>query len=298
MSQFPPSQPHPIAEPPPQQTSGLAIAALVVGILGVVTFCSPIGLVALILGIVALGQIGGEDSRVGGRGMAIAGIILGTISLLLGIVALMIGMMLPALGAARTTARQMQNNTQIRGVHQALVMYAQGNQSNFPGLSGRGEATTLTDGSVAGRLQVLLDNNYFTGEYLVSPSESLTPGQPGVPLRASNYSYALLEISEPGGRRDEWRETLNTEAVAISDRNAGDANDVYSVHTSSHEGWRGAVGYNDNHVVFESTHVVPTKYGHYPAHRADHLFVPAGTDDAWMVHGDGGPERSALEPTP
>ncbi|MEM6757438.1 MAG: prepilin-type N-terminal cleavage/methylation domain-containing protein, partial [Planctomycetota bacterium] len=41
------------------------------------------------------------------------------------IIALLIGILLPALGAARRTARQMQSNTQVRGIHQSQVMYAQ-----------------------------------------------------------------------------------------------------------------------------------------------------------------------------
>ncbi|MEM1098036.1 MAG: prepilin-type N-terminal cleavage/methylation domain-containing protein [Planctomycetota bacterium] len=60
------------------------------------------------------------------------------------IIALLIGILLPALGAARRTARQMQNNTQTRGIHQGMVVFAQGNKSGggdgfFPGLTSRGQ---------------------------------------------------------------------------------------------------------------------------------------------------------------
>jgi hypothetical protein len=57
-----------------QRTSVMAIIALVLGILG----CIPgLGLLAIILGIIALVRIGGSNGRLGGRGLAIAGIILG-----------------------------------------------------------------------------------------------------------------------------------------------------------------------------------------------------------------------------
>lgn len=69
--------------PQPQQqgVGGLAIASLVLGIIGIVTCCFGVGalfgLVSLIMGIVSLVQ-----GR--GKAMAIVGIVLGSIGLLLG----------------------------------------------------------------------------------------------------------------------------------------------------------------------------------------------------------------------
>ena len=48
------------------------------------------------------------------------------------IIALLIGILLPALGAARRTARQMQNSTQVRGIHTGLVLFSQGNTPTTP----------------------------------------------------------------------------------------------------------------------------------------------------------------------
>src|SRR4051794_1661118 len=58
----------------PQRTSGLAIAALITGILGVCLPC-PLGLVSIGLGIAALVQIGNTPG-VGGKALAIIGMIL------------------------------------------------------------------------------------------------------------------------------------------------------------------------------------------------------------------------------
>lgn len=64
----------PYAFPPPQPTNGLAIAAMIVGIVGV---CSPIAILGLVFGMIAKRQI--EERGEAGGGMATAGIVLGWI---------------------------------------------------------------------------------------------------------------------------------------------------------------------------------------------------------------------------
>lgn len=79
----------PLPQPPQWQapapaategTCGSAIAALVLGILGIPLSCVPFGLLAIFLGIYAHGKIEESHGRLGGRGMATAGIVLGVIS--------------------------------------------------------------------------------------------------------------------------------------------------------------------------------------------------------------------------
>ncbi|QDU71543.1 type II secretion system protein [Mucisphaera calidilacus] len=55
------------------------------------------------------------------------------------IIALLIGILLPALGAARRTARQLQNSTQLRGIHQGLVIHAQSNGGWYAGIDNQGD---------------------------------------------------------------------------------------------------------------------------------------------------------------
>ncbi len=55
------------------------------------------------------------------------------------IIALLIGILLPALGAARRSARQMQNNTQLRGIHQGIFTFSQANKGYYAGLDSRGQ---------------------------------------------------------------------------------------------------------------------------------------------------------------
>src|SRR3954462_1873403 len=48
------------------------------------------------------------------------------------IIALLIGILLPALGKARQSARQLKDSTQVRGIQQAMVVWAQNNGDGSP----------------------------------------------------------------------------------------------------------------------------------------------------------------------
>jgi uncharacterized membrane protein len=62
--------------------NGKAIAALVCGIVGLLC-CSPLGIVGLVLGYSAKGEIDRSNGTQRGRGMAVAGIVLGWIAIAL-----------------------------------------------------------------------------------------------------------------------------------------------------------------------------------------------------------------------
>lgn len=72
--------------PPVQKTNGLAVAALVCGIVGFVIFGIILGALALIFGLVALNQINKSGGAQKGRGMAIAGVVLGPLDLIAAII--------------------------------------------------------------------------------------------------------------------------------------------------------------------------------------------------------------------
>lgn len=69
---YPPPYGYPY--PPPKQTNGMAVAAMVLGIVGV---CNPVGILGLIFGMVAKRQIAERGEA--GDGFATAGVVLGWI---------------------------------------------------------------------------------------------------------------------------------------------------------------------------------------------------------------------------
>jgi hypothetical protein len=85
------ASPAPASPATPKSTNGLAIAAMVLGILWIYWIGS---ILALVFGYVAKGQINASGGQQGGKGMAIAGIVLGWVGigfLCIGVVALLLG---------------------------------------------------------------------------------------------------------------------------------------------------------------------------------------------------------------
>ncbi len=81
MTQSPPPPPLPVEYGyayAPRRGNGLAVASLVLGIVGCIPFVT--GLLAIALGIAAMRKT--RDPSVGGKGLAIAGVILGIVSVL------------------------------------------------------------------------------------------------------------------------------------------------------------------------------------------------------------------------
>ncbi len=135
MSQ-PPPPPLPPFEPQPVQaleysaaaprTNGLAIASLVVSIIGLII---PLGgVLGIIFGVVGLKKV--REQGAGGRGLAMAGVIVGCFTTLTTIVG--IAIMVPALNRARINAREIKCMANMRTVGQAVMMYAADNKGYYP----------------------------------------------------------------------------------------------------------------------------------------------------------------------
>jgi len=134
---------------------------------------------------------------------------------------LLVGILLPALGAARRTARQMQSNTQLRGIHQSTIMWAQTN-----------------DGRLSHDVGELLLGNFFTAEYLLSPASGKS-----VPAGFGNW---------PDDQKARWARE-NTDFFLLPNKTETlDPEEVAGFSDPSLTGGDLAVVYGDNHTVWET----------------------------------------------
>lgn len=116
----------------PQKISGLAIASLVLAIVGVVTcvgivVLAPIG---LILGIIAMVQIGRNPQALRGMGMAIAGVVISGIAIL--VIPILAAIALPVLTQARGRAQQTACLSNVKQLSVAMAMYLDDYEDRFP----------------------------------------------------------------------------------------------------------------------------------------------------------------------
>ncbi|MFQ5412510.1 MAG: DUF4190 domain-containing protein [Phycisphaerae bacterium] len=139
----PPTMPY-ATETNQSAKQGLAIAALVCGCVGLVG-CPLVGLAGIVLGIVALVKINRDASRHRGKGLAIGGICTGVGSFFT--MLLLFSILLPAMSSARNQAKRTVCAANLRGLGQAMYLYAQGEPNGeFPDNVGKlvaaGLATT------------------------------------------------------------------------------------------------------------------------------------------------------------
>lgn len=113
------------------KTSGMAIASLVLGVLG---FFGITALVGLILGIVALVKVNRSQGRLAGNGFAIAGICVSAFMLLFCIpfLAVLAGMTLPALSKAKSKAQEIHSINNMRQLVLGVRLYASDHNGQFP----------------------------------------------------------------------------------------------------------------------------------------------------------------------
>jgi hypothetical protein len=118
-----------LASPPsgPVQTSGLAIASLVCGVLGFL--CLP-ALAGVGLGIAALARINKSQGQLGGQGLAIAGICLSGFMVITAPIGA--GLLLPALARAKAKAQRIHCISNLKQIGLGARMYAGDHQEIFP----------------------------------------------------------------------------------------------------------------------------------------------------------------------
>jgi len=104
----------------PTPSSALAIASLILGVIGLLSgwliFGGALGLVGVILGIVALVKV--KNGTASGKGMAIVGIVTGALGMIVAVVVLILGMIgLGMLGDCAEKAVQDSNGNYVCTIH-------------------------------------------------------------------------------------------------------------------------------------------------------------------------------------
>jgi len=117
------------AKPTPARTSIMAVAALVLGILGVVT-CGATALLGLILGIIAMVRVNNSRGSLTGKGTALASVIVSAILLVL--LPLGAALLLPALAAAQQKAQQINCMNNEKQLALAVHVYSGSHADHFP----------------------------------------------------------------------------------------------------------------------------------------------------------------------
>lgn len=107
----------------PARTSGLAVASLVLAVLGFVCILPVIGvLLGLILGIIALISIHRSGGRLAGQGLALAAVIISGAWLLF--VPVLAAILFPLVSQSRQKAQQAQCLSNVKQIGLAIAMYS------------------------------------------------------------------------------------------------------------------------------------------------------------------------------
>ena len=111
------------------KTSGMAVAALVLGILSMFT-CGLTIIPAVILGIVSLVKIGRSGGGLSGTGFAIAGIVVPFT--VMPLMAMLIGIMMPTMARVRHIAFRMICGNNMSDIGKLMLLYAGDYDEKFP----------------------------------------------------------------------------------------------------------------------------------------------------------------------
>jgi hypothetical protein len=118
-----------VAATPAPKTSGLAVTALVLGILGAFT-CGVTALFGLIFGIIAMVKVKNSGGKLSGNGLALAGIILSLIFVFM--IPILAALLLPALANAKQKAQMINCLNNEKQLALAVKIYSDSHTNHYP----------------------------------------------------------------------------------------------------------------------------------------------------------------------
>lgn len=177
------------------KASGLAIASLICGLLGFVTF-GLTGIAAVITGHMALSAIGKANGALAGRGMSITGLVTGYLTILIIPIAALAGLAMPVIMKQKKAAERTECLSNVRQIGLALYEFEEeyGTLPSDELAAEEEKFAGLTGGRVLDQLEVAgfaSDNDRFLavgtlwkGDWLYFPGLS-TSSDPNAPVLIS-----------------------------------------------------------------------------------------------------------------
>ncbi|HEY3414765.1 MAG TPA: DUF4190 domain-containing protein [Armatimonadota bacterium] len=217
-------------QPGPSRGSGVALASVILGVLGIIT-CGLTTLPGLICGIIALMQTGPNSDRRGGRTMAVIGTVISAILFL--IIPIQAAILFPVFARARERAKDTSCFSNAKQLGMALTMYESDNGDRLP------PAATWDAG---------------LGKYVKSPTVFVCPSGPDGLARYKMNGFlgsanARL-IASPGG-------TVALFDAAPGGTPFGGPGDVVARHNRFRNNLSAAFAFADGHASFGSPSRLP-----------------------------------------
>lgn len=152
------------------------------------------------------------------------------------------------------------------------------NNHYLPGLNPDG---SLLTNDPAQRYQLLTAGSYLEPDILISPADARPDAV---------YSYALLDLSQPGARRDAWTTQAAPDAPILAESLAATG------HGDAPAAWSGWVLWHSPYLTAETAATsteradsprLRTRYRlEGPFNADDDLFAAEGSDDAYLIASD------------
>ena len=248
------TQPHPQGTHFKPKTSGLAIASLVCGVLGLCLLLPS--LLGGLFGIIALVKINKSQGALTGSGLAIGGLVTSALSLVTA--GILVSMLLPALARAKSKANRIKCLNNLKNINMAHMSFAQDNAQRYPwqltpsGMQnhfGSNSGLAQTAGGVFGLTAMKMELQ--TPKILISPCDSGRMAdnemlqmdwdsydtRAGNPVPGGGISYVLCEGADTmrpstilGATRNLSSDDLATARWLGADSDQGDPNVMYGLN--------------------------------------------------------------------